>query len=723
MRILLAGTALTGALIVGHAPAFAQDTASSPAEAPPEIVVTAQKREERLQDVPVSVTVLGEETLAAARIDSGTEIARQTPNLRVSVLGDESQPKFAMRGISTSEFNLNAISSTGVFFDEVYVGASYLGGAQIFDVERVEVLRGPQGTLFGKNTTAGAVNFLSHRPTFANEGWVSAGYGEYDYFEVKAAGETPLVADRLTLRFAINVAHSDGYIENVNPAGRDLSNIDRKAGRLTLGYRDDNGFDATLRLLLIQNDARAIGAINQGLGPGGTNAFGLNPRIDPFTGQPLTRRQVATDRSGVIEVRGQGGYLTLNKDFGAVTLTSITSYIAGRFLNTVDGDGTVADLLHIDFGSKTTETSQDLRIATNGDGALKLIAGLYYYRDDVDIDTLYRLFGGPAGPVGLPELRQLYNQKRRSYAGYLDATFELSPAITVFGGIRYTDDKGEISDFQVTPIIPVDPAYSFPNYHDREPTGRAGVRVKLAPDVMAYAQYSRGYRSSAFNGGALTNPADLNVAEPETLDAYEVGIKTQFADRRVTLNASAFHYDFANQQFANVVGIGNVQLVNAGQSRIRGLEVEASVRPFRGLQLAAGLGLLDATYRELVLNGVDLSGNRLIEAPDYTLNLAADYALEIGNEGSLAFHADATHSGSQYFQATNAPEFFVPSFWDVIARIALRLPNSPWEFAVYGKNLTDNDVDTGVQTDPNTLTRFATVPYPRRFGLEATARF
>ncbi|MDB5577825.1 MAG: TonB-dependent receptor [Bradyrhizobium sp.] len=721
---LLSTSAAVAALCIApHAqaqsapPAAAEPQATAPADSP-DIVVTAQKRAERLQDVPVSVTVLSGATLTSSRIDSGTEIARQTPNLRVSVLGDESQPKFALRGVSTPEFNLNAISPTGIFFDEVYVGASFLGGATTLDLERIEVLRGPQGTLFGKNTTAGAVNFISTAPTYRNEGMLSAGVGSYNYREFKGTGEAPLIDDKLTVRFAFNTAHSDGYIKNVNPAGNDLSNIDREAGRLTIGFKDDgSGFNGTLKLFLTQEDANAIGAINRGTGPGGTNAFGINPRVNPFTGAPLTKHQVATDRSGIIQVRGLGGYLTLNKDFGGVTLTSISSYIKGRFLNTVDGDGSIVNLLHIDFASRTRETSQDLRIATNGHGPFKLIAGLYYYHDDIDISTVYTLFGGP--PI-FPVLTQSYNQKRTSYAAYADATFDLGSFLTIYGGLRYTDDKGRLTNFQVDPIIPVQ---TDRTYHDRQPTGRAGVRVKLGRDAMIYGQYARGYRSSAINGGALTNPADLNVAMPEKLDSYEVGLKTQFLDRRVTFNASAFYYDFSNQQFINVVGIGSQQLVNAGKSRITGLEVETSVRPFRGLQFSAGLGLLDAKYRALVLNGVNLSGNRMIEAPKLTLNLAGDYSIPVGAKGAISFHVDSTHASSQYFSATNSSDFLIPGFWDVGARIAFREPSGRFEFSVYAKNLTDNQVDSGVQIDPSTMTRFATVPYPRRYGVDITARF
>lgn len=713
----LRGTAATAALLALAGSADAQQ-ADTPGETVKldAVTVTAQKREQLLQDVPVSATVLSAQELERANIKSGTEIARQAPNVRVSVLGDESQPKFSLRGISTPEFNLNAISPTGVFFDEVYVGASFLGGAQIFDIERVEVLRGPQGTLFGKNTTAGAINFISKRPTFRNESEITVGYGSFNYKEAKGAIEVPLVDDRLTARLAFAAAHSDGYIENLNPAGHDLSNIDRKAARLTLAYKDASGFDATLRLLGVRNDARAIGAINEGTGPGGLNAFGMNPRVNPFNGDQLARDQVVTDRSGVIQVRGGGGYLTLNKDVGFGTLTSITSFFGGRFLNLVDADGTIAPLLHVDFASKSKEFSQDLRLATAFDGPFQFIVGVYHQQDDIDINTVYRIFGGP--PV-LPILTQSYQQKRRSYAAYIDGTFDLSKTLTLYGGVRYTRDTGRLTDFKVDPIIPVQADRS---YNDGEPTGRIGLSAKLTPDLMVYGQVARGYRSSAINGGALTNPADLNVAAPEKLDAYEVGVKSDYFDRALTLNASVFLYNFRNQQFLNVVGIGTQQLVNAGRSRIKGGEIEAVLRPMKSLRLSGGIGLLDGKYRQLVLNGVDLAGKDLIEAPHYTVNLAGDYSVPIRGY-ALNFHADATRVAEQFFLATNTPESRIGSTWDVAARIALRDPSGRFEIAAYGKNLTDNQVSTGVAIDPTTQTKFTTVPYPRRFGVEVTGRF
>ena len=680
------------------------------------VVVTALKREQRLQDVPVSVSVMNAQSLSNSKIDTGTEIARLVPNLRVSNLGDESQPKFALRGISSSEFNLNAISPTGAFFDEVYIGAQYLGGAQIFDTERVEGLRGPQGTLFGKNTTAGAVNFISKRPRFKEEGELTLGAGSYGYKETKGVVEVPLIEDRLSARFAFTAAHSDGYIHNVNPAGHDLSNIDRKAARLTLGYKDGDGLTGTLRLFDVNNNPNAIGAVNTGLGANGLNAYGKDPRINPFTGQRLGEREVADDRSGEIAVRGSGAYLTLNKSTDLGTITSITSFLNGRFLNLVDADGTMDPLLHIDFRTGTHEFSQDLRFTTSFDGPFQFIAGLYHQRDNVNIDTRYTIFGGP--PV-MPILDQQYLQERRSSALYVDGTYDIDPVWAIYGGVRYTRDQGHLRDFRVTPIIPVQPELS---YNDSKPTGRLGVDAKLTRSLMLYAHYARGYRSSAFNGGALTNAADLNVAKPEYLNSYEGGVKSQMFDRRLTVNVSAFRYDFRNQQFLNVVGIGNQQLVNAGQSRITGTEIESFLQVNKELRLSASLGLLNGKYRALTLNGVDLSGQRMIEAPRYTSNIGADYSTPV-NGYVLTVHGDASLIGDQYFLANNEPGSRVGATHDVSARVSLLSPSKKVEIGFYGKNLSDNRNPTGLVLDPTSQTRFTTVPYPRRYGVDVTFRY
>lgn len=697
-----------------------------------EIVVTAQKREQRLQDVPISISVLSAEELQRMQVNSGTEVARQTPNLRVSNLGNEDQPKFALRGIATPEFNLNATSPTGVFYDEVYIATQWLGGPQIFDMERIEVLRGPQGTLFGKNTTGGAINFITRTPSFGTGGYLTVEGGSNKFFHATGAAEAPLVEDRLAARVAFNVTSSDGWVKNRSQlsGSRNMSSIDNWAIRGTLAYKQDD-FNATLRLITSRSTPTNIGIIAYGLGPGGTEANGVNPRLDPYTGAPMSVHEGAYDHVGEIVATGKGGYLTLNKGLGDnFTLTSISSYFDGDFKNTVDADGSIADFFWIDFLAKQREFSQDVRVSSNLSGRINFIVGAYYTRDLVDIHTHYQSNGSLL-------FDQTYTQARTSYAAYLDGTFDLTDAAQVYGGFRWTSDHGRLRNYKVVtglppfvlPGIPLQPTLK---YDDAKPTGRIGLRYRFTPDVMVYAQYARGYRSSAFNGGALARKEDLNVAEPETLNSYEAGLKSQWFDRRLQVNASAFYYDFRNQQFVNAVNVGGVQasqLINAGRARIQGIELEVIAKPFSGLTLNAGLGLLDSKYKQLVLPDPatnvsrDLAGNRLIEAPKATLTLAADYDAHLSEDHLVTFHIDAVRVSKVYFTAFNAAAASSEPFWEANARVAYRDKNNHYEIAVWMKNLNDNTTPTGTVLNYGSQLRFTTIPYPRRWGLSLNYDF
>ena len=545
----------------------------------------------------------------------------------------------------------------------------------------------------------------------------------------------------------------------MNPGARNLSNIDRKAARLTLAYKDDAGFDGTLRVFTVHDDPRVIGAINEGI-PGPlsglqaqlgnplcaspvVNAQCVNPRVNPYTGAPLTNRQTAANRDGNIIVRGDGGYLTLNKDIGFGTLTSITSYVAGSFFNPVDGDGTNQDLLNIDFGTKTREFSQDLRVSSSFDGPFQVIAGLYHQRDELDVNTVYSLYGdgpflAPIPAFGFPGngplvLSQSYEQSRRSYAAYADGNYEISKVFNLYGGVRYTRDDGNMRGFQVASSVPGlgIPVQGDKTYSDGQPTGRLGLNAFVNKDLMVYGQWAKGYRSSAINGGALTDAADLNVVKPEHLTSYEVGVKSEWFDRQLTFNSSIYHYDFKNEQFINVLSLTSQQLVNAGRARLQGVEFEAILQPTKALRLSASLGLQDSKYVSGTVNiqspsgavvPVDLSGKRMIESAPYTGSLGADYSLPVYGY-TLTFHGDETLIGQQYFLADNDPSSKVGASHDVGARVALRSPSGKYEFAAYGKNLTNNSVAGGLQTDPSTQTRFTTVPYPRRYGVELSAKF
>jgi iron complex outermembrane recepter protein len=727
--LMVSGTA--EAQTAAQAPSQGPTGALSPLE---EVVVTAQKRSQRLQDVPISETVIGADELQTLQIENGTELARQTPNMRVSNLGNEDQPKFSMRGIATPDFNLNTISPIGIFYDEAFVGAQWMGGPQIFDMSRIEVLRGPQGTLFGKNTTGGAVNFITAAPSLTDAGgYLTAEYGNNQYYHVTGAGQTPIVDGVLGVRLAFNIANSDGWVQNFyqGPGARDLSSIDNRALRLSFALEHES-FNATLRVVYTRSTPSNIGIVAYGLNADGTEADGVNPRVNPYTGAAFGLHQGAYDNSRGIHEGGAGGYLTMNWALTpSFTLTSISSWFNGSFFNSVDADGSYVPSFRIDFAADEPEVTQDLRLTTHFTGPANFIFGLYYTHDEIDIRTNYFLGLAPTVPTGpvVGLYRQAYTQDRTSYAAYFDGTYDLVPGWQVYGGLRVTQDKGEVHNFRVTSDIGAG-GIDVPSlaYSNSAPTGRIGINHHFTPDIMVYGQYSRGYRSSAFNGGALTSNADLNIAKPEYLDAFEVGYKSEVLGHRLQLNADAFYYKYKHQQFLAGGANFTSQEVNA-DARNYGAELELLTRPVDALSLSVGLGLLDAKYTNGELGNpitsvpTPLNGNRTIEAPTSTLNLAGDYTVPLGSSRSLVLHADAVHVAGEYYTAVNVPQAHSPAFWDSNARVAFRDDQHRFEFALWIKNLNNNTTPTGFVLNPTTAESFTTIPYPRRYGAEFTLRF
>jgi iron complex outermembrane recepter protein len=468
----------------------------------------------------------------------------------------------------------------------------------------------------------------------------------------------------------------------------------------------------------------------------------VNPRKNPTTGQDFDAWEGYYDRvGGEIKADGDGGILTLNQQMGDLKLTSITSYMKGDFKNNVDADGSIAPLIHIDFYTQTTEAGEDLRLSSNYDGKFNFIAGLYYFHDTTAIQTDYFMFNNFLTP------KQTYHQSRTSYAVYADMTYDFTPTWTAYGGVRWTDDHGEINDFKIA--TPTGDAAALPkSYDDSAPTGRLGIRHKFSDDVMGYAQYARGYRSSTFNGSAL-NPVDFNVADPEYLDSFEVGLKSQLLEKRLQINSSAFYYSYTDQQFVNAISLVQSQMVNAGKSRLYGLEVESIAQVTENFSATVGIALLQTEYTELELSRIpiagqvcppslnpavpplckyDLAGNELIEAPDFSLNMALDYSLPVAG-GRIGFHVDSVYMTSMYYTPWNdlppSNLSVTPSQWEANARIGYRPADGNFEIALWGKNLNENDVAAGqVGADQATFyQRFTVSPYPRRYGVEFNYNF
>jgi iron complex outermembrane receptor protein len=622
-----------------------------------DIVVTAQRREQSLLDVPLAVTALGGDTLAERGITNSSQLGNAVPNLQINSPYGNTQPNFSLRGIGVAnEYNSNQASPVGVYLDDVYLAPRTSHGMGLFDLDRIEVLRGPQGTLFGRNTTGGAINFITKKPTLSGtDGYVQLGYGNFDTFTAQGAVEATLAEDVAGLRLAVNYAKGDGQIKNVFPGGRDAASVDTLQGRASLRLKPAEGLDIVLRAYGgrdrgTQAAVHGLEAFRTGLGffetnenrigDNNTDAWGFSANI-------------------ALELSDQ------------ISLTSITSYDGGKQDLQQAADGAPADILDINWRSRYRQFSQELRANYEGDG-VTFVGGLFYGWDRNITDNTFNLPLPPAGGFF-----QHYRQVRKSYAVFGQADIDLADRLELTLGVRYTKDKsryddafaylfvGGVDDPQ-TPLAttvpcagvagtcPYDPDARFALADTNNAlTGRVALSYTFDDGPLVYASYNRGYRAGAVNGGGYTSSSGIGYIEPERVNAYEVGIKGRAGGRLLTYAASAFYYDYSNQQLQDTRAGPVSFLVNAPASEVYGLEIETTLRPVDGLRIDASLGWLHSKYKELTLQGADLSGNSLPFAPKLTAQLGFEWdMIEVGG-GTLTFAPNVAYSSRQYFSPFN----------------------------------------------------------------------
>ena len=722
-----AGVAAIG--VTGAMPAFAQ---SGDAEGQgDEIVVTATKRAESLQDVPISVSAIGGEALERARVTNVDDLVTKVANLQLTSIVGDNTPIFALRGVSMSDYSLNQASPVATYYDEVYKGNFAFLGVSMYDLERVEVLRGPQGTLYGKNTTGGAVNLISRRAKLGEtSGYFNAGYGNYNRIDLNGAVNLPL-GEKAAVRLAGTFAKADGWFRNVVPGKADLASVSEYALRATVLVEPSDALRFTLRASTSKQNPRNYGIYAQ---PEAINRAGLG------------KWQIASNIDKRRLARTHSIALTTELDLtDTLSLTSITAYDKGKLSFYEDTDGTAGQLLEIPYYDKASQFAQDLRLTSDTGGPFDFILGVYYNREkvfntttfeigkDIDSDGLPGITANDCA-VGLP-LGCLFNneftQVKKSFAIYADANYELSDLVTLRGGLRYTKDKGRQSDFEanalgvdgslIANLIPL----SNLRYSTDNLSGKIGLDFNLADGNMIYAHVSKGYRAPSFNAQAFFDPSELSVAKAEKVTAYELGSKLQFAGRSVTLNMAGFYYDYRNQQFINVdPGTAAQTLLNIDKSRIMGGEAELSVRASDMISLRAGMGLLSTKIKRGTVSGANVSGNRLSNAPKLTFNMGADVTLMDGDAGRLSFHPDMAYQANQYFEVLNVPRLRQSSYAIVSAHLDYETADGRWNASIWGKNLTNKhyftsrvDLLAGFGFDYNHIGN------PRTYGVSVGMKF
>jgi iron complex outermembrane receptor protein len=664
MRIHTPARALLVALLSSAScAAYAQSAAPAPAPtAVDEIIVTAQRRTQALLDVPLAISALAGESLAAKGITNSANLATAVPNLQVSSPYGNTQPNFSLRGISVAnEYNSNQASPVGVYIDDVYIASRTSQGMGLFDLERVEVLRGPQGTLFGRNTTGGAINFITRRPDLSGtSGRAEIGYGNFNTVTAQGAVEVTPVEGQLGLRLALNYQKGDGQLENVAPGGRDANSSDTLQGRLSVRFRPNDGpLDVNIRAYAGRDRGSQAGVHGLGAARTGLGFFDIDEnRIgDNRTSAWGVAANVAVELSP------------------RLTVTSITSYDGGKQNLQQAADGSPLDILDINWRSKFSQMSEELRLNYEGE-KIRAVAGASYGWDRTVTDNLFNI-GSALGPGVDGGFFQHYRQTRESYAVFAQADVDLSAKLVATAGVRYTSDTADYDDGQAflflgkvsgsrTPLattVPCarppgacayDPALRYAVSGDGDAvTGRLALSYTLDNGALAYASYSRGYRSGAFNGGGYTSSVGITYIQPERVNAYEAGLKGRFLDRRLTLSSAIFYYDYENQQVQDTRAGPVSFLVNAPRSEVYGGEVEAVFAASSRFRLNGSLGYLNATYKTLTLQGTDLSGNDLPFAPHWTAQVGFDWRILETDRGALTFTPTVNYFSRQYFSPFN----------------------------------------------------------------------
>lgn len=691
-------------------------TGENAAPALAEIVVTAEKRSENLQLVPISVTAFSADALETRGIRSVLDLHTITPGLTYTVQAFQATPR--IRGIGTTVSGAGNENSVATYVDGVYY-ASATGAILSFNnVEQVAVLKGPQGTLFGRNATGGLIQITTADPKDAFEGDASLRYSSEntvgaDLYVTGGLGEG--VAANLAVQFT---NQSDGFGTNTFN-GRDVNESRNFGARSKIRWDIGEATTATASF----DFGRTTSA-----GPQFRPVYGERALL---TGYQYTggTRDTATNVQPSSETEQYGISLHLTHQLASMQLVSISAYRETQWDTLFDADATPDDLLAVKVHEEDSQYSQELQLASTGDGALKWIVGAYLFHGEGSNEPATLQLTG----FGLRQ-KVLSEQTTDSYAAFAQGTYDLTDATALTVGLRYTKEKKELdSDGEITLLGPnlVIPAAPYVAKSDiSKLTWRLALEHELSTSVMAYASYNRGFKSGGFNAFALSSP---NAFEPEKLDAFEVGVKSEVADGRVRMNAAGFYYDFENIQLNTYVN-SVPSIYNGDAAYVYGLDADIAAAPVENLTLTAGVSWLHGRFRDFpivttvvlptggLVQGpfVSASGKKLPRAPEVQVNLGVEYGIAL-RSGSLRLIADYSYSGRWY----EAPE-------NRLSQKAYSLVNASvvWNFddderrslTLWGRNLSDAVYANQITAQVNHLD-FVNLDAPRTYGATLSFRF
>jgi iron complex outermembrane receptor protein len=770
--------------VLGGTPAVAQEgEATAKAPGIEEIIVTARKRKESLQETPISITALSAVALEERSLSNLSEISDFAPNvvMATGLSGGGNNLEIFMRGVGQSDFLVTTDPGVGIYIDGVYHSRTFGAVFDLLDLGRVEVLRGPQGTLFGKNTIGGAISLITQKPTGEFGGYGEVTFGRFNRIDGRGTVNFPVIEDRLFARFSFSTKNRNGYakrldfntgkvidrqgdedITSVRGALRwlasdaievniraDVATANGEAAPLTLAFFDDTGQFGGLGGLW-----NALVGIPNGL-PMSSAFITSNPLTTFGTGPNTNSTDIwgisATidwDASDIIHVKSITAYRENDAAFGRDGDGSPLQYVQTFDQDTQNQFSQEIQLSGVSFNDRLTwivggfffdETATDtnnVRLASGLYAALEALPAAVIPLAPVTCPPPPGVFLPCAGGAGNPfniafDLDfDMYNHINiTSYAGYTQGTFQVTDKLSVTGGVRYTYEKKDYtlehkrinSGVFIVPLTTVSDNWS-------KVSPMSSIEYRWSRDIMTYVKVAQGFKSGGFNGRPILQSA-VESFGPETLTSYEAGVKSQLFDRRLILNITGFYNKYKDIQLGSVSSdpSGNLILLiqNAGKATVKGLEAELRARPAAGLDITGGLGYTDFQFDRLNPGVADITlATRPVKTPKWTANASIQYAFPVGEFGLLSLRGDWIYTSSYFQDNIDTPFIKQSGFSRFNARVVFEHVDGGWQVFAFGTNLSDKRyIINGIAALNSFGSAEATYGRPREWGIGVKKQF
>ena len=705
--------------------------AKGPATTLSQVIVTAERREQSAQDVGIALSVLSGQTLALRGVTTLESLQYQTPSLEVTPQFGSGQTGFRLRGVGFDDYASNNSSPVGVYIDEVAYPFPIQTTGQIFDVARVEVLRGPQGTLYGRNTTGGAINIITNRPTSSFAAGIDAEAGSYGYGRAEGYLSGP-ITDTLSFRVAA-ISETGGGFQRNRTTGQEIGDLDRATGRAQLEWRPTARFDARVEATYGYDDSDGQGLYRF------DSAGGVPADRNPYlTGWGASQTfanlvGISPDTKPFRHNENYGVDLHLSYDLAFARVTSITGYheLARREYEDFDATPTADADEYFDTNAKVF--SQETRLSSLGAGRLRWQGGIYYDKEDLG-DVFLSDFTDAFGFVADTS----YVQHADTIAGFGQGDYALTKRLSLTGGLRVEHERRTLNHFVTTtvPFVGLNTVAPQVEQDYTQVTGKAEADYHLTQDALLYASASRGVKSGGFTAYNTESLQQLQPFKPEVLYAYEAGVKTQFLGDTLRLNGDGFYYDYRDEQVQSAIfdpvfgAIGKI--VNAPKSYIWGLEGEAEWRPIPPLQISQSVSYKRGEFQDF--SGLDIAKSTAADAavndnrdgqdlgfPKLGLNGSASWTQPVLGAYEVIVESDYAYRG-KLTPVLLGPTFNVSDYWLANATLTFQPVGGRWSLGLYGRNITGTRYDltrnfflTGID--------IAAPGAPATFGGRATYRY